>query len=195
MRIQRSSEHRLMPWANGLGVTAEICAWPPAPHEWAWRLSIADVNDDGPFSELPGVDRHIIVADGIGMGLTVDGSVERRIEFGSSAFAFSGDVRTYCRLLDGPIADLNLMVRREHGVGALLVERLPAGRQLGDTDLIRSYPQVGAVVVIGGHPRVGTDELTKFDAVLTEEDEAMPTIVALDDSIIAIVTLSKMSAP
>jgi len=183
-----------MPWANGLGVTAEICAWPPAPQRWAWRLSLADVTEDGPFSDLPRVDRHIIVADGIGMGLTIDGSSERRIEFGAPSFAFSGDVRMHCRLLDGPITDLNLMVRRTHGAGALVLEHASAGQQLHDADVLRSYPRVGAVVVIDGRVRIGTEELTKFDAVLVEDGEAMPTITAVDDAMLAIATLSKMFA-
>lgn len=99
-----------MPWANGLGTTAVVARVPDTDH-WAWRLSIADVVADGPFSSLPGVDRWIAVSDGAGMVLTVDG-VDTTLTAASDAFAFDGGASTSCRLLDGPVHDLNLMLRR-----------------------------------------------------------------------------------
>ncbi len=40
-----------MPWKNGGGVTTEICVSPPSG-AFDWRVSIATVNADGPFSTL-----------------------------------------------------------------------------------------------------------------------------------------------
>ena len=80
MRIQRFADHRIVPWANGLGVTADVCLWPLDAVEWTWRLSIADVSHDLPFSVMPGVDRHIMVANGAGMGLVIDGAAEVRMD-------------------------------------------------------------------------------------------------------------------
>jgi environmental stress-induced protein Ves len=182
-----------MPWANGRGVTAEICAWPPAPHEWAWRLSIADVADDGPFSVMPGVDRHIMVVDGVGMGLTVDASPELRVAFGAGPLSFSGDAVTSCRLLDGPISDLNLMVRRDIGEGALLLERVRSGHRLNAADAVGSHHRVVAVVALHGHVRANSVDLAPFDALLFDTDELMPTLVARSASSVAIATFSEMS--
>lgn len=183
-----------MPWANGRGVTAEIRAWPPTPLEWAWRLSIADVADDCPFSVMPGVDRHIMVVNGVGMGLTVDGSLEQRVTLGASALSFSGDAITSCRLLDGPIADLNLMVRRDIGEGALHFERMRSGHRINEADVVGSHRRVVAVVVIHGHVAVGSVELAPFDALLLEPEALMPRLVALSESSVAIATFSEMSA-
>lgn len=183
-----------MPWANGRGVTAEICVSPAAPQQWSWRLSIADVPDDGAFSMFHGVTRHIMVVDGVGMGLTIDGSVEQRVEFGSAPLSFAGDAKTTCRLLDGPVTDLNLMVRRAAGAGALLVERVSADHRLVDADLVGSHPGV-AMVVVRGVARVGTYELAPFDAVLLEVGDPMPDVVAVIDSIIAIATFTEFTEP
>lgn len=54
-----------------------------------WRVSVADVDRPGPFSALPGVDGVIVLLEGSGLVLTVDGreQVLRPLE----PFAFSGD--------------------------------------------------------------------------------------------------------
>lgn len=182
-----------MPWANGRGVTAEICAVPHAGDDWAWRLSIADVADDGPFSVLPGVDRAIAVVQGVGMGLSIAGRSEQRVEFGSAALSFAGDALTTCRLLDGPVLDLNLMVRRAFGAGALLIERVPAGDSFAQANLIGSYRHVAAVVVVQGRVHGGSLSLTPFDTLLVDRDEQLPELVAEVDSIIAVVTLQMKS--
>lgn len=125
-RILRSSDYQRMPWKNGGGTTTEI--WKAASPDGAmlWRLSIADVAGDGPFSEFPGIDRWIMVIEGGGMDLTVEGQVHR-IDDPFEPFAFSGDARTSCRLIAGPIRDFNLMVARSYGSGALRVSRLAPG--------------------------------------------------------------------
>jgi environmental stress-induced protein Ves len=160
MQIQRSAEHRVVPWANGLGITADVFLWPPDVAEWTWRLSIADVTDDVPFSVMPGIDRHIVVAQGAGMALTIDGAPEVRMDGATPPLSFDGESVTTCRLLDGPIADLNLMVRRGGHVGSLRVERLAMGRSLtiASDDV--------ALVVLRGSLRAGGEELQTFDAVL-----------------------------
>jgi uncharacterized protein len=125
-RILRSSDYQRMPWKNGGGTTTEI--WKAVSPDGAmlWRLSIADVDGDGPFSEFPGVDRWIMVIEGGGMDLTVEGQVYR-IDDPFEPFPFSGDARTSCRLIAGPIRDFNLMVARSYGSGALRVSRLAPG--------------------------------------------------------------------
>lgn len=112
--------YRRMPWKNGGGTTTEL-ALAPLPGvigRFLWRISIADVASDGPFSAFTGYERLITVIDGVGMELVVDGapvSVTHR----TGAFRFSGDAVVDCRLLDGPIRDFNLMVDRAHAEGRL----------------------------------------------------------------------------
>lgn len=159
MRIQRSAEHRIVPWANGFGVTADVFRWPTDADEWTWRLSIADVSDDVPFSVMPGIDRHIMVANGEGMALTIDSAPPHRMDRSTPPLSFAGESVTTCRLLDGPIADLNLMVRRGSVIGALRRVHLPAGNMYVFT------PDDVAFVVLEGTVAAGDQELAVFDAV------------------------------
>jgi environmental stress-induced protein Ves len=125
-RVLRPADYVAMPWKNGGGTTTEI--WKAAAPDGAvlWRLSIADVASDGPFSEFPGIDRWIMVIDGKGMELTDDGQAHRMSD-PFAPLAFSGDARTACRLIAGPIRDFNLMVARGYAGGALRVSHLAPG--------------------------------------------------------------------
>jgi hypothetical protein len=96
-------------WRNGGGWTRELLAWPDAT-DWQVRISVADVESDGPFSAFPGVRRWFAVLEGGGVELTVDGT-SRRLAPADPAFAFDGAAATSARLLDGPTRDLNLMLR------------------------------------------------------------------------------------
>jgi environmental stress-induced protein Ves len=78
--------------------------------DFEWRVSLADVAADGPFSVFPGVDRVLTVIAGDGLVLEVEGKTER-LQPGVP-FAFPGDADVVARLTSGPIRDLNVMVRR-----------------------------------------------------------------------------------
>jgi environmental stress-induced protein Ves len=72
---------------------------------------MADVEADGPFSAFPGIDRTLIVVEGAGLELDVEGA-STRLDTSSPKLSFSGDDATVGRLLSGPIRDLNIMTRR-----------------------------------------------------------------------------------
>ena len=60
-----------VPWKNGGGTTRELSVH-QAGGRMAWRLSLADIGRDGPFSGFPGLMRiHTIVA-GNGLRLSND---------------------------------------------------------------------------------------------------------------------------
>jgi environmental stress-induced protein Ves len=102
-------------WRNGGGLTRELLAWPdPAADAWQVRVSVADVDADGPFSTYPGVQRWFTVLKGAGVELTVGGDVHR-LKRGDPPLCFAGDAPTRCRLLDGSTQDLNLMLRQATG--------------------------------------------------------------------------------
>lgn len=105
------------PWKNGGGVTRELLAWPNAA-DWMLRVSVADIERDGPFSSFPGVQRHFAVLDGSGVELEGVGEIRK----GDAPAMFEGDKARECRLLDGSTRDLNLMVRRDFGNGLLRLE-------------------------------------------------------------------------
>jgi len=128
-RVLRPSDYQRMPWKKGGGTTTETWKAISPDGEMLWRLSIADVASDGPFSKFPGIDRWIMLIEGNGMELTIDGQV-RRIADPFEPFAFSGDARTDCRLLARPIRDFNLMMARSYASGGLRISRLVANQAL-----------------------------------------------------------------
>jgi environmental stress-induced protein Ves len=129
MRVITPSEYRIMPWKNGGGVTTEICA-SPASGAFDWRVSIATVNSDGPFSTFAGYERYIMSLSGEGMILDIDGRGKYALE-PLQPFSFSGDARVHGSLLHGAVLDFNLMVRRDFGSGTLRVTDCKAGDRLG----------------------------------------------------------------
>lgn len=101
-----------MPWKNGGGVTREIHAHPD-PSAFDWRLSIADVNSDGPFSTFSGHARTIVLLEGDGMLLTVGAAAPVPLTERFGPFDFDGAAATRCELVNGPVRDLNVMSVRE----------------------------------------------------------------------------------
>lgn len=147
-----------------------------------WRLSIARVEADGPFSSLPGIDRHIVVAAGAGMALTVD-AVVHELRAGSAPLTFTGEAPTTCRLLDGAISDLNLMVRRDAAAGELQRAHLEPGQA------IRLSPAAVAVVVLRGEALAEGRRMHEFDALVVEQPGAPVALVAATPADLAIATV------
>lgn len=113
VRVLRAADRVAGAWRNGGGVTREIAAFPEGAGagDFLWRVSLAEVAADGPFSSFPGVDRILTLAEGAGMDLTVAG-VRQLVDERYVPQAFPGDEPTACRLLDGPVVNLNVMYRR-----------------------------------------------------------------------------------
>lgn len=129
MRVIRPAEYRAMPWKNGGGVTTEIYVSPPSG-AFDWRVSIATVNADGPFSHFTGYERHIMTLSGEGMVLDIEGRGKFALE-PLRPISFSGDAKVHGSLLQGAVLDFNLMVRRDFGAGLLQVRDCKAGDRLG----------------------------------------------------------------
>jgi hypothetical protein len=101
------------PWKNGAGLTREIAFGGPSAADFDWRLSIAEVVRDAPFSAFPGVDRCITLLRGAGMRLrSDDGRVEHALTTLLAPFRFSGDIALHATLVDGACSDFNVMTRR-----------------------------------------------------------------------------------
>ncbi len=114
------SEVSPQPWRNGGGVTREVIAWPVA-EAWQLRLSVAQIDKDGPFSVFPGVQRWFAVLAGEGVCMTPPNIEVRR---GDAPFEFDGAIAPMCRLIDGATRDLNLMLRGDT-TGTLRMVDLP----------------------------------------------------------------------
>jgi environmental stress-induced protein Ves len=110
------------PWKNGGGVTRQVAAYPAGSglDDFVWRISIADVKQDGPFSQFPGVERMIALLEGAGMRLVFsDQDKEQVVALMTrfKPFRFAGESTVRCELAHGPTVDLNLMVRRAKAAG------------------------------------------------------------------------------
>lgn len=103
------------PWKNGAGLTREIACAPPGASldDFDWRISVAEVRADGPFSAFAGIDRCIALLQGAGMRLrSADGRVDHRLVQPCAPYAFAGEAAVEATLVDGPCTDLNVMTRR-----------------------------------------------------------------------------------
>jgi len=116
-------------WRNGGGRTRELLAWPSAV-EWTLRVSVAEIEADGPFSAFEGIERCFAVLDGAGVVLSLPRG-EVRLHRGDPALAFPGEAAPLCRLIGGPTRDLNLMARRTAGRPAMRREPPASGRWRG----------------------------------------------------------------
>jgi environmental stress-induced protein Ves len=116
-----------MPWKNGGGLTEEIeCC--PQVEAFAWRLSRAQVDSDGPFSSFPGYDRLLVVTEG--EGIELNAVTLRHFD----VHRFSGDVSMNCRLLAGRVWDFGLIFDRERVAAEMKVVEGPQPITLdGDT--------------------------------------------------------------
>jgi environmental stress-induced protein Ves len=181
--VRLATGHRRMRWANGGGWTTEIVA-EPSSERWTWRLSVADVEVDGPFSLFPGIDRTIALLRGAGFALAIDGRDEHVIDTPFQAFDFRGEAATSCRLIDGPVQDLNLMSDPRSARRRLEFTHIAAGAttELGEVDV---------VVVVSGQIRVGDHHLGYLDAIRCT---AGTRLVAIgDEAVVASVVTARLS--
>ena len=105
------------PWKNGGGSTTQLAVEGDGAR-FLWRLSAADVEQSGPFSDFSGYERTIMLLEGDGMDLDIDGrKVAMRTPF--EPVVFDGAAKTQCTLRGGRVRDLNLMVDRARAQGTL----------------------------------------------------------------------------
>jgi len=152
-RVIPANEYRRERWRNGLGWTREIHAEPVAKGEaWTWRLSIAEIERDAPFSEFPGVDRELVLLSGNGLRLRFEDGEDALLEPPHGRLRFSGERAVTGLLVDGPTQDFNLMWRRDQ-VDARLWHRPLVGPMV-----IFAEPQTRWVVhLIAGQARFADD--------------------------------------
>jgi len=109
--LKRFAELPATPWANGGGATTELVAFDESERVGGpgarWRLSIADLEQPGTFSPLPGMRRTFVPVGGAVM-LSVDDEQRECAE--CRPFHFEGDARTELVALTGRCHAVNLMV-------------------------------------------------------------------------------------
>lgn len=107
--------YRRLRWRNGLGWTREIHV-AAAPHgvdadAWDWRLSIAEIEADTPYSTFPGVEREQVLLSGDGLALDFGGDDQRPLFPPHGRQRFSGEASVRARLQGARAEVFNLMWR------------------------------------------------------------------------------------
>ena len=131
-RVIAANEYRRERWKNGTGWTREILRVPESG-SWDWRLSIAEIEQDGPFSVFPGIDRELVLIRGNGLRLCFDDGETRELQPPHDRVRFAGERVVRGELLGGPTHDFNLMWRRD-AVAAELLHRPLVGPMLFFTE-------------------------------------------------------------
>lgn len=171
MRILRVADHKTMPWKNGGGVTTEIAVFPPDAglDDFLWRVSTARVDQDGPFSIFPEIDRSLSILEGEGLDLTIDGKPVRLTE-GSAPYAFAADVPVGSLLISGSVVDLNVMTRRGLCSSDVSKIQLASVESAGDAAAVTILlPRVRLSIALGAR----TETVEPGDAVLLDPGEVI----------------------
>ena len=145
-RVVRAEEVAPQPWANRGGTTRELLV----ADDGSWRISLADIGSNGPFSSFPGRLRLLTVVDGPVLGLDVDG--ETHVVEPHRPFAFSGDAAVEASVPEGPVRALNVVVDPSVTPHVTVLE-------LGRTSVLPLAEDQAAFVLTGGSPEAGAGSL------------------------------------
>lgn len=166
---------RAMPWKNGGGSTTEIIVSPPgaALDTFDWRISMATIASDGPFSIFAGIDRTLSLVSGQGVDLHIDRSAAEKstvsLRAASPTLGFPGEWSIHATLPAGVTQDFNVMTRRS-------ACRHEFARLSNCSQYTRKAPTT-LLFLVSAMPvqwRSGTATfcLQQYDSVLLQEDDA-----------------------
>ncbi|MBR0697712.1 HutD family protein [Bradyrhizobium lablabi] len=177
MRIVHAIDCRTTPWKNGGGATTEIAVEPPGASfdDFDWRISMARVASDGPFSKFAGIDRTLAVITGHGLALTIGDATALVLDGDSDPIRFAGDVPTSARLLGGEIVDLNVMTRRGRFEHRLRRIREPVACDFADHRTAVVVAPSGDVSLTSPQ---GTALLARGDAAILSRADDTPCRIA-----------------
>lgn len=155
------------PWKNGGGSTTEIAIAPPGSgfDGFDWRISLATIGIDGPFSVFPGIDRTLALVDGPGVTLEVDGEDKVMLCEEEPVFEFRGEQAVVAAVNGGPTTDFNVMTRRascHHRLGRRELEGISEFAPRGDVTVL-FLAEGESLSVISDAERIG---LVRYDAVV-----------------------------
>lgn len=153
-----------MPWKNGRGFTSEIAIFPAGStlekNNFSWRLSSAEVTENGPFSSFPGCERYLAIIEGAGLKLQFEN--ENKLIDQNSFLQFSGELKVHSELIDGKIRDLNLILKKEtHQVQFKIL----------NTSLNKLAQGTSIIFVMEGSVAVNDSVAEKFDTVIIESEQ------------------------
>lgn len=191
----RASTYRRTRWKNGGGETMEIAISPigSSLDDFDWRISMATVASDGPFSIFAGVDRTVCILDGAGIQFHLADEPARQLDDASPPLSFSGDDAVHSRLIDGAVTDFNVMTRRGRFSHTVQRIRLHAGERCELRPDVRAvFCQAGVVSIETATLR---ERLEPRDTVLRSvSDDRAWSLFAETAATVCVVTISERAA-
>tara|TARA_R110002167_G_scaffold3583_3_gene17349 strand:- start:23762 stop:24340 length:579 start_codon:yes stop_codon:yes gene_type:complete len=108
------TQFKTVPWKNGQGETIEMLINPGGSLEnFDWRLSMANVVEDGVFSNFSGYTRNLILIAGDGINLQHNDNKIDRLTRLLDISTFDGGDKTVGNLQSNEITDFNIITRTE----------------------------------------------------------------------------------
>lgn len=158
MHIIRRSSFKAVPWKNGGGITHEVIRAPMLPvsqdpQPFRWRVSVAEIDAAGPFSEFPDQQRIMVLLRGAGVHLTFANHGSAALRAVGDVVEFDGAWSTHCDLADGPCTDLNLMVNKALPPARARVLRVSETHALGGS----AEPAMTLLFAVSGAVEVRAD--------------------------------------
>jgi environmental stress-induced protein Ves len=174
-------------WKNGGGSTTEIAIAPPDSTftDFDWRISLATIAQDGPFSIFPGIDRTLALVEGPGVTLDIDRYKRVALTEADPVIEFAGESMIHATLNGGATIDFNVMTRRarcHHRLGRRRLNGASEFAPRGDVSIL-FLAEGDSLAVSSDAERIG---LVRFDAVVFDTDTlwtleaALATVFVID---------------
>lgn len=134
LTIIRRASFKASPWKNGGGITHEVARMPKDADAYRWRVSVAQIDQSGPFSDFSGFRRKMALLQGAGLELKFGDGQQLTLARPGDLAEFDGALPVQCNLLDGPCTDFNLIVANQAQVSAR-IEHPPGPIDVGASEL------------------------------------------------------------
>jgi environmental stress-induced protein Ves len=160
------------PWKNGAGSTTEIAVHPIGAgfDEFDWRISLATISQDGPFSVFPGIDRSLALVDGD--GVLLDFGDERFVLSPSEPLIeFAGEDAVHATVTGDLTTDFNVMTRRgrcRHRLEPCVVRGEEALKRRSGTTLV-FLAEGESLTMSSARERIA---LVRYDVVVLDDADA-----------------------
>ncbi|QNE36736.1 HutD/Ves family protein [Leifsonia shinshuensis] len=165
MKLLSRTSREVRPWKNACGVSEDILVSPTVDasgHPY-WRVALATVDSDVPFSRFEGMERILMPISRDGMELAIDGEFTRVPRY--SVLAFPGEAAVAAHNVRVPSQDINVMIDRNAG-SATLTRRYV----VGSTPIRKAAEkEVAVIVALAPTLRRNGNPLLIGDAILLDE--------------------------
>jgi environmental stress-induced protein Ves len=173
LRILRRSSFVATPWKNGGGITHEAIRVPATGDKFLWRVSVAEIESSGAFSDFTGYRRTMVLLRGSGVHLNFSDGSRSDLRAVGDVARFDGALAARCELVDGPCTDLNLMVSNALAQPRIRIERLRSDVKVQESATVSSliFCIQGDVALNG--TEVATSVLHPWDLAIADAAEAL----------------------